>query len=225
MSVLDDLSNELHNTPSGKAEWAKILQPDFKYDKDGMYSIDHFLESGPAQAILDVLRVVAQKKAALDGATAYAKPSFTKNDETGIYCFKYKQSAIGRPNKGEPFEIKVDVFDAKMNRWPKDVLIGNGSIVKVCFSLYPWNVVARGGVGVTLRLKAVQVIDHIPYEAEEKTYGFEQEEGVDMGGANGNGAQAKFGADNVQEKPQEESDPEFPYESHTGGPVVDDIPF
>jgi len=225
MSVLDDLANELHNTPSGKAEWAKILKPDYKYDKDGTYSIDHYLESDPAQKIIEVLRVVAQKKAELDDAAAYAPPPFIKDEKTGIYCFKYRQSAIGRPHKGEPFDIKVDVFDAKMNHWPKDVLIGNGSIVKVCFSLYPWNVAARGGVGITLRLKAVQIIDHVPYEAEEKTYGFEEEDGVDMGGANGNGAQAKFGADAVQEKPKEESKSEFPYKDYDKGPVEPSVPF
>jgi len=224
MSVLDDLSNELHNTPPGKSEWAKILQPDYKYDKDGLYTIDHYVDGAPAQKIIEVIRPVAQMKASLEGATSYAPPPFTVDKETGIHCFKYRQSAIGRPKVGEPFEIKVDVFDAKMNPWPKDVLIGNGSIVKVCFSLYPWNVVARGGVGVTLRLKAVQIIDHVPYEAEERTYGFEQEDGVDMGG------QGEFGADaaqeNLEEEPkQEENKPVNPYENYSGGKVVDDIPF
>ena len=215
MSVLEDLSNELHNTPSGKVEWAKILQPDYKYDKDGMYSIDHYLESGPAQEIIKIIRTVALKKADLEGAHAYAPPPFTENKETGIYCFKYKQSAIGRPHKGEPFEIKVDVFDAKMNHWPKDVLIGNGSIVKVCFSLYPWNVVARGGVGVTLRLKAVQIIDHVPYEAEERTFGFEEEEGVDIG------EQVGFGKQPLEEKPEEEN----PYANVKSTQDQSDIPF
>jgi len=215
MSVLDDLANEQHNTPAGRAEWAKILQPDYKYDKDGLYTIDHYVENGPAQKIIEVIRPIAQMKASQEGATAFAPPPFTSDKETGIYCFRYRQSAIGRPKVGEPFEIKVDVFDAKMNNWPKDVLIGNGSIVKVCFSLYAWNVVARGGIGVTLRLKAVQVIDHVPYEAEERTYGFEEEEGVDIG------EQAGFAKEPVKEKPDEEN----PYANVKSTSDQSDIPF
>lgn len=224
MSILDDLSNELHNTPPGKSEWAKILQPDYKYDKDGLYSIDHYVDSAPAEKIIEVIRAIAGMKTSQEGATSYAPPPFTIDKETGIHCFKYRQSAIGRPKVGEPFEIKVDVFDAKMNAWPKDILIGNGSIVKVCFSLYPWNVVARGGVGITLRLKAVQILDHVAYEAEERTYGFQEEDGVDIGSQSGFGAEAGNNQGASTENSKQES--ANPYDNKpAAAKVEDDIPF
>ena len=110
-----------------------------------------------------------------------------------------------------------------MNQWPRDVLIGNGSIVKVCFTLWPWNVAPRGGVGATLRPKAVQIIDHVPYEAEEKTYGFTPQEGTDMGPQPFQNTPAASQDDiPLGDVPAPSTKP---YEQHTGGPVVSEVPF
>ncbi len=212
MSVLEDMANAMHNTAQGRVEWAKILQPDYKFDKDGLFTMDFYLDREPAQAVLEVIRPIVAMKAQQEGAKSYAAPPFTLDKDSGVHCFKYRQSAIGRPKNGEPFNISIDVFDARMNPWPRDVLIGNGSIIKVCFTLWPWNVSARGGVGVTLRPKAVQIINHVPYEPEEKTYGFQPQEGTDMG-------------PQPFQKDLAGTEALSPYAAHTGGPVTDDIPF
>lgn len=224
MSALDDLAEVMHNTAPGKVAWAKILKPDYKYDKDGMYTMDHFLEREHAEVVLGAIRPIVGMKAQHENCAQYAPPPFTIDAETGIHCFKYRQSAIGRPNKGDPFKITINVFDAQMNQWPRDVLIGNGSIVKVCYTLWPWNVAARGGVGVTLRPKAVQIINHVPYEAEERTYGFQPQEGTDMG-------PQPF--QNTPANDSEQADiplgevpaSSAPYENHTTGPVTPEVPF
>lgn len=216
---LDALINEMHNTPAGRGNWIKVLQPDYKYDKDGTFSLDHYLTKEDAQAVLVPLRAIVGMKAQIEGCGTYAAPPFTVDEETGLYKFKYKQDAMAHPKNGDPFSIVIDVFDAQMNPWPRNVLIGNDSIVKVCFTMWPWNVTARGGIGVRLRPRAIQVIKHVEYEAENKDYGFKAEEGTDMGkqpfqddpaptpGPAGVGAAAN------------------PYDQSTGGPVVDDIPF
>lgn len=187
MSVMENLIEEMHTTLTGKSEWAKILTPDYTHDKEGKYAIDLILNPGDVDCILMPMRKIVSLKAQLEGATDFAPPPFNINPETKIHTFRFRQDAVARPAKGEPFKLYVDVFDARKNPWPKDVRIGNGSLVKVCFTLWPWNVKPRGGVGVTMHPRAVQVINHIPYEPEEKDYGFQQEEGTDMGTGPGAG--------------------------------------
>lgn len=222
MSALDDLTSVMHNTAPGKVEWAKITKPDYKYDKDGLYTMDLFLTPEYAEAVLMSIRPIVAMKAQHEGCANYAPPPFTIDEKTGLHCFKYRQSAIGRPKNGEPFNITIDLFDARMNQWPRDVLIGNGSIVKVCYTLWPWNVAARGGVGVTLRPKAVQIIKHVHYEAEEKTYGFTPQEGTDMGEQPFQNTPA-VSQDDIPLK--DAPAPSNPYENHTTGPVTPEVPF
>ena len=64
---LEDLINEMHNTPAGRSEWLKVLQPDYKYDKDGTYSLDHFLTKEEAQTVLTPLRAIVGMKAQVEG--------------------------------------------------------------------------------------------------------------------------------------------------------------
>ena len=163
-------------TPTGKCEWAKILKPDTKWNSDGEYSIDLFLGEEESAEIVAGIRTAVKKlqdSVTADGhdTPGYANPPFTKT-ETG-YKFKFKQKA-----KGGDFDFTVDVYDAATKEWPKDLLIGNGSTVKVAYEYYAWNVKAQGGVGCTLRLKAVQIIKHVEYVKDAKSFGFTAEEGT-----------------------------------------------
>jgi hypothetical protein len=54
------------------------------------------------------------------------------------------------------------VEDAAGNPWPSTVAIGNGSVVRVGFSIYLWDS-PRGGKGMSLNLLGVRVIEHVPY--------------------------------------------------------------
>ena len=61
---------------------------------------------------------------------------------------------------------------------PIDVLVGNGSDVKVMYKEYDWNYAGKSGVG--LDLQAVQVISLIPYGEEfDKVDGFVATDSVD----------------------------------------------
>jgi len=228
------LTNEIHTTQLGKCEWAHILKAQTKFDSDGIYSIKLILGEVDAEPIKDLVRHSAEAHHQLEtqmghSVAGWALPPWTFDKETSVYKFNFKQKAIGKPKNEEPFPISIDVFDAKINPWPKDVLIGNGSLVKVAFTLYSWNSAAQNGVGVTLQLKAVQVVNHIPYEHETRDYGFQLEEGVDMGvqpfhaetpsDGQGNGA----GNEDI---PLEGAlATASPYGNHTEGPVTDGVPF
>jgi len=221
------MSEETFLTEEGPCEWAKLVVPDIKYDD---FCIDLTLPAGLAKVHADRVRgaVMAYPNREKILADALADPAPHprggpvkgmalppwKVAENGDFKFKFRSDSVGGPKGGPKFDITIDIFDAKMNPWPRDVLIGNGSSVMVCYYLYPWNNATQGGIGCTLRLVAVQVIDHVPYESEVRTHGFTQQEGVDMAGH----------GFTPQHTPAPAS-VEQPYQSHTGGPVVDDIPF
>jgi hypothetical protein len=79
----------------------------------------------------------------------------------GLWRFNFSRRQLrgnGSPNV-PPF-----VEDAAGNLWPSDVLIGNGSIVKVAFTIWRWNPNGEGGPGIGLELEGVRVLQHAPYE-------------------------------------------------------------
>jgi len=203
-------------TPKGICQWAKIFRPDPKYDD---YSIDQILSKEDGEPIADLIREAIQtfpgfKKILADAKAkdnphpkggpvkGLALPPFIELED-GSYKFSFKEKSEGGPKDGEKFPIHIDVFDAKKNPWPKNILIGNGSTVRISYYLWTWNHAAQGGIGVSLRFRAVQVVNLVPYEKPERDYGFATEEGTDTGNQLGS---------------------ELPPQS-TGGPVVDDIPF
>ncbi len=202
------------NTMTGEADWSHLFRPDYKYNKkDGVFSLGLTLIGGAQDSVLAIIREAAGLMSQAERCTDFAPPPFIKDEETGIYTFKFKQNAVIYPKGEDPIEMKVDVYDAKRNPWPQDVEIGKGSMVKVRYKANAWNSTEQGGIGVTLRLYAVQVINHVPYVP---SHGFDEEEGVDMSGV----------ASQAQEASGSENTPaEKPYGQHTGGPVVADIPF
>jgi len=58
------------------------------------------------------------------------------------------------------------VLDADKNEIPEDVLIGNGSEVKVIANAYEWKF--KGKTGVGLGVNIVQVLDLVPYIPQDE---------------------------------------------------------
>lgn len=54
------------------------------------------------------------------------------------------------------------VEDAAGKPWPSAVAIGNGSVVRVGFSIYLWDS-PKGGKGMSLNLLGVRILEHVPY--------------------------------------------------------------
>lgn len=220
------MNEETFLTTEGTCEWAKLFVPDKKY-KD--FGIDLILTPEFAKPHADRVRGAVMawpnyerilQEAANNPAPhprggpvkGLALPPWNVLDN-GDFKFKFRSDSKGGPKDGEQFDITIDVFDAKMNPWPADVLIGNGSTVIVCYYLYPWNNPTPGGIGCTLRLVAVQVINHVPYVKKENHHGFTPQEGTDMVGHGFTPA----GVEGVND--------DLPYTNHTDGPIKAAIPF
>ena len=84
------------------------------------------------------------------------------DEYTGDVIFKFKRNEFKK--NGDPWGAPiVKTADPNIN-WPQDKLIGNGSLVRVSFQISKWEM--SGKAGISLRLQAVQVLKHVPYEAD-----------------------------------------------------------
>ena len=129
---------------SGTAYWASVINPNTKFDADGVWTID--------VGNLDDLN---KKKAMKDGLTIK-----NKGDDKGDFVtIKRKvRNAKGSLNR------QPNVVDAQ-KRLITETMVGNGSKVNVLYEPFEWNF--GGKTGVSADLRAVQVTELVPYTTEE----------------------------------------------------------
>jgi hypothetical protein len=136
-------------TVEGKAYWAAITRPNTTFDP--VYQIDVAVDDTTA------------KDFASRGVTV-------KEDERGK-VLKFKRKVARADGTANPMPRLVDNL-----KNPLDVLVGNGSQVKVLYKEFEWTFAGKSGR--SLDLQAVQVIDLIPYgEDFDVTEGYVVENG------------------------------------------------
>ena len=179
-----------YNTPKGIAKWATLGKPDTKYKKEGEYRVTLLLtpqEAKPIQELIDkgIEEAKAMWKAdpklkgkkIKEADVPYGMDLDKEGNETGKVKFTFKAKASGTRKDGTAWTFRPMVFDAKGGKVPSNVSIFGGSIVRVSYEIYPWATVAAGA-GVSLRMKAVQVIELKTLgERDASAYGFGEEEG------------------------------------------------
>lgn len=162
-------------TIEGKAMWAKVFEPDTKFNPDGDYTINLLMSEEEAAEMGEYLEGLSQEKFneevkrspklknTLSIRPPY-EPAYDRDgNETGDVEFKFKLKAKVQTRDGQTYSQKPVVVDAKRVPMDGDTLIGNGSRVKVAFEPIPYAIAATKMCGVSLRLKGVQVIDLIEY--------------------------------------------------------------
>lgn len=172
----------------GNALWAKVFEPDTKFDPNGTYSIQVTIPEEEAAGICEYLDKVVQErfdeevkakpkmKNSLSTKAGY-EPHYDKDgNETGLVEFRFKLKAKVQTRDGSLYDQKPIVVDAKRNPMDSNNLIGNGSTVKVAFEPIPYVMASTKQVGVSLRLKGVQVIELVEYGNGGASM-FDEEEG------------------------------------------------
>jgi hypothetical protein len=97
-------------------------------------------------------------------------------NETGDKVYNFKMKAVVKPKDKEPFTQKPKLFDSNGADINPKSLFG-GSKLKVAFQIIPFYT-ALVGAGISLRLKAVQVIELVEGQGgTAESYGFGKEEG------------------------------------------------
>jgi len=178
--------NPRYTTPAGIAQYPYLTKPDTKFNPDGEYKISLEIKdptlSAPLVTFLDEQFAASVAKAKKENAGKKIKEGdvpYSVDEDSGKVTVRFKLKAKVTPKQGDPFEQRPAIFDAK-GKPLMDAKIGGGSKVKVAYELVPYYT-AIAGAGVSLRLKAVQVIDLVEFSggASADAYGFGEEEGYE----------------------------------------------
>lgn len=136
------------HTIQGKASWLKILGEPVGGYPNG---------TGPKEWTGDI---ILDDKAIKSYLKSGGSDFYIKENKEGQKYLRFVRKAIKRDGTpGKPFSV----VDHANRPWPQDVLIGNGSVINVAYTLN------EVGFGKEKRLKpsalAIQVWNHVPYDA------------------------------------------------------------
>lgn len=172
----------------GKALWCKVFEPDTKFDPNGIFSVNVLIPEAEAAEVCEYLDGLVQTRFAeeikakpklkngLSTKEPY-EPEYDQNgDPTGNIEFKLKLKAKVQTRDGSTYEQKPIVVDAKRKPLNSDTAVGNGSTVKVAYEPIPYMMASTKTVGVSLRMKGVQILDLVEYGGGGSSL-FDEEDG------------------------------------------------
>ncbi len=164
-------------SPLAEAEWAKVIDPVKGYEEGDPdeWVIDLVLDPCKEPAHLDFISRIELLMQEAHGSNVKVAergwPFRDHKERPGLVVVKFKRTIVTKKGNVLPRPV---IVDARKQPWNGD-LIGNGSKVKVGFTHYGWS--RKDGVGISLQLESLQVIDLVPYEGIDPTGGFGEEEG------------------------------------------------
>lgn len=177
-------------SPLGVASFPWLNKPDTKFNPEGDYRVNLVLDEATAQPLKEKLDTLAKEAYA---AAVKANPGKTvreadspvkpvldkeKNVVEGKVTIGFKMKAkITSKKTGESWEQRPAIFDAagKALVGPK---VGGGSEIKVAFEVAPYYMPSSKEAGISLRLKAVQIIKLVEFgQKDAASFGFVPEEG------------------------------------------------
>ena len=173
----------------GKSLWTKVFEPDTRFVPEGEFSTQVVVAENEAQEVCERLEGIAQKhfndavkdnpklKNVLSIRTPFEPEYDEAGNETGNVVFKTKLKARIKSRSGETYSQKVSVVDAKKTPMDGSQMVGNGSSIKVAVEPVPYLMQSTKQVGVSLRLKALQVIDLVEYGSPSTDSIFDEEDG------------------------------------------------
>lgn len=196
--------NPRYTTPKGTAKYPWLNTPDTKFNPDGDFKVTLVV---PVQEADTIMQFLDEQMAASHAAAVKANPGkkvkqadapYKVDEDNGNVEITFKLKAKVNMQNGESFDQKPALFDAKGK--PTDAKVGGGSTVKISYECVPFYT-ALIGAGISLRLRAVQVINLVEFTggADASAYGFEAEEGFEEEGNPFNEA----------DNGNEEEDPDF----------------
>lgn len=171
-------------SPAGIAVWPKLDRPDTKFDADGVFSTGLRMsakDAAPMMKMIDKMMddmtasVAAEQRgrAPKRGDPPYRPFREEDGSESGDIVFNFKMKAVSR------YKDRVDnrapaIFDAAGKPMVLNGPVGGGSKMRVAYSASAYFVPAIG-VGVSLRLEAVQILELVKRfdRNDAATYGFE----------------------------------------------------
>lgn len=184
--------NPRYVTDTGTAIYPYLIEPDTEYNPEGEYKVKLRLSPdsevydakrkslGTMQEFLDEMLEKSVEKAKQEnkGKIKEADAPYSFDDDNGDLLVNFKLKARGQTRDGKEFTQAPALFDAKGKPFDGDEIWG-GSKIKVSFEVVPFYTKLIGA-GITLRLKAAQIIElRQGGGASAEDYGFGEEEGYE----------------------------------------------
>jgi hypothetical protein len=173
-------------TPRGIARYPRLNSPDTKFNPEGDYKVDLVVKTSLVEELIQEIDKAFAAQMTETKSDPKNKGKKIKeadlpyrlnpdNEEETILKFKCKASFTDKKT-GQVKPLRPGLFDKYGKEFPLETIVGGGSVIRVSFEMIPF-FVAAVGVGVSLRLSAVQVIELKEYTGggDAKSYGFEDE--------------------------------------------------
>ena len=153
-------------TPSGIAIYPHLTETDTKFNAIGEYKVSLSVteeEAAPLIETIDATKKEAEKLIPTGKRQKVAEPPYFPElddvgQETGRVVFKFKMKAKVNTKDGRTIELSPKLFDAQGTQMTNVDSVWGGSILRISADLIPYYVAAVGA-GVSMRLKAVQIIE------------------------------------------------------------------
>jgi hypothetical protein len=174
-------------TPKATLKYPKLIEPETKFSPEGHYKVTAIIPAEKAGHMADQLDALFEAhKASLKAQAPSQKfkavdPSFGYEEIDGKPCFtvSVKMKAKGMDRDGRAWTASPALFDATgapVRHRESLRSMWSGTTGRVSFEACPFFQPAIGA-GITLRLKAVQIIDLVESGGSADSYGFQEEAG------------------------------------------------
>ena len=174
-------------TPKATFKYPKLIEPETKFTPEGHYKVTAVILADEADAMAEALDTLFEAhKASLKAQAPSQKfkaidPSYGFEDIDGKPCFtiSVKMKAKGMDRDGRAWSAVPALFDASgAPVKDRESLRGmwSGTEGRVSFEACPFYQPALGA-GITLRLKAVQILKLVESGGSANSFGFQEETG------------------------------------------------
>ena len=148
-------------TPKGTAKWPYLTEPDIEFNPEGLFHTKLSCKKTESlnikKTIDDMIALEVKKQHDLNPDKAIKKSlPYTEEGDDIVFNFKMKASGVRKSDK-KAFTQEPNIVNADLTPFDKSQKIWSDSILKITFEPYAWNMSI--GIGCTLRIKTVQVLE------------------------------------------------------------------
>ena len=165
---------------TAEAVYPHLVKPDVRFNEYGEYKVTlKVAKQDASQMVKEIDKSIEDSLAKAEkdnkGKSVKSAPKPYK-EESGNVFFKFKMKASGVNKKTqEKFTQRPQLLDSKKNPISPNTSIWGGSIMKVAYQPVPY-FTPMLGAGISLRLKAVQVIKLVEGKSDNV---FKEEDGFE----------------------------------------------
>ena len=148
---------QIHTTPVGVANYPYIFKADTQFEKAGVFSVKLVLNDEDAKPIIKLYEETLKARQQKENTDKRSAHNQYKVLKSGGIEFKFKLKNKVTMRDGTDFEQRPKILNADKTI-AQEQPVYSGSKMKIAFQAVSWHNNLQG-VGVTLRMKAVQLIE------------------------------------------------------------------